>query len=63
MAAYDLTLEEMLADPIVRRLMERDGVVEAEVRGLADYVRRRRSASFNLRSPSRIAEESRALEP
>jgi hypothetical protein len=43
--------------------MERDGVVEAEVRGLADYVRRRRSASFNLRSPSRIAEESRALEP
>jgi len=63
MAAYDLTLDEMLADPIVRRLMERDGVVEAEVRGLAAYVRRRRNASFNLKPPSRIAEEPRAFEP
>ncbi len=61
MAPYDLTLDEMLADPIVRRLMERDGVAEADVRGLSDYVRRRRGPQSNLRTPDRIAEEPRAF--
>ena len=30
----ELTLDEMLADPIVHLMMARDGVVEAEVRAL-----------------------------
>jgi hypothetical protein len=51
MAPCDLTLDEILADPIVRRLMERDGVDEAEVRGLSDYVRRRRGRSSALMRP------------
>ncbi len=34
------TLNEMLADPIVRQLMHRDGVAEADVRGLAFTVGR-----------------------
>lgn len=35
-----LTLDQMLADPIVRRLMERDGVEEIQVRRLMDRMRR-----------------------
>ncbi|MEM9964907.1 MAG: hypothetical protein AAGC58_06125 [Asticcacaulis sp.] len=31
---YELTLEEMLADPIVRLLMQRDGVNDEDIRTL-----------------------------
>ncbi|MFN7128102.1 MAG: hypothetical protein ACK4OJ_03465 [Brevundimonas sp.] len=61
MAPCDLTLDEILADPIVRRLMERDGVDEAEVRGLSDYVRRRRGPQFRPHAPGRIADEPLVL--
>jgi hypothetical protein len=61
MTPYDLTLDEMLADPIVRRLMERDGVAEAEVRGLSDYVRRRRGPQSRSPAPDRIDEEPRVF--
>lgn len=42
MQEHDLTLEQMLADPIVRQLMARDGVAEADLRGLVACVRPRR---------------------
>jgi hypothetical protein len=51
----------MLSDPIVRRLMERDGVAEAEVRGLSDYVRRRRGPQNRSPTPARIGEEPRVF--
>jgi hypothetical protein len=35
------TLDEMLADPIVRLLMLRDGVRETDVRGLVERLRHR----------------------
>lgn len=31
---YELTLEEMLADPIVRLLMQRDGVKDEDIKTL-----------------------------
>lgn len=34
MLACELTLDEMLAEPIVKLLMDRDGVDEAELRSL-----------------------------
>lgn len=34
MLARELTLEEMLGDPIVRLVMKRDGVSESEIRKL-----------------------------
>ncbi|GLK50015.1 hypothetical protein GCM10017620_29890 [Brevundimonas intermedia] len=61
MAPCDLTLDEILADPIVRRLMERDGVDEAEVRGLSNYVRRRRGPQINHRDRDRLGEESHSF--
>jgi hypothetical protein len=61
MAPIDLTLDEILADPIVRRLMERDGVDEAEVRGLSDYVRRRRGPQISPRDHDRLAEETHSF--
>ncbi|WP_395945809.1 hypothetical protein [Brevundimonas sp.] len=63
MAPYDLTLDEMLADPMVRQLMDRDGVAEAQVRGLSDHVRRRRGPQFGPRTPGRIAQEPRSFAP
>ncbi|NBB63771.1 hypothetical protein GVN18_31380 [Pseudomonas sp. ODNR1LW] len=57
MPPYDLTLDEMLKDPIMRRLMERDGVDESEVRGLSDYVRRRRGPKKPPRASGLIDEE------
>ncbi len=61
MTSYDLTLDEMLKDPIVRRLMERDGVAESEVRGLSDYVRRRRAPQNRSPTPERVDEEPRVF--
>lgn len=63
MTSYDLTLDEMLSDPIVRRLMERDGVAEAEVRGLSAYVRRRRGRSVRPQEPYRVDDEPRVFAP
>jgi len=63
MTPYDLTLDEMLADPIVRQLMERDGVAEAQVRGLSDHVRRRRGPTGDLSGSRRVASEPRSFAP
>lgn len=40
--AWEPALNDMLADPITQLLMRRDGVQEAEVRRLADRLRRAR---------------------
>ena len=61
MAPYDLTLDEMLADPMVRQLMDRDGVAEAQVRSLSDHVRRRRGPQLGPRAPDQVAEDSRSF--
>lgn len=61
MTPYDLTLDQMLADPMVRQLMDRDGVGEAQVRGLSDHVRRRRGPSYGPRHPGRVAPEPRSF--
>ncbi len=37
----DLTLDQMLADPIVRLLMAKDGVADRDIRALAAAVRQR----------------------
>lgn len=63
MTPYDLTLDQMLADPIVRQLMERDGVGEAQVRGLSDHVRRRRGPGRVAVSPHRLGPEPRSFAP
>ncbi|MNT74628.1 hypothetical protein D3C72_2134630 [compost metagenome] len=42
MREHELTLDEMLDDPIVRLLMARDGVNEDELRDLAAQTRGRR---------------------
>jgi len=41
--ASELTLREMLDDPIVRTLMERDGVRERELIALMGRINRRRA--------------------
>lgn len=41
MPGTELTLDEILADPIVRLLMQRDGVREADIRALSGRWRRR----------------------
>ena len=64
MAPYDLTLNEMLADPIVRQLMNRDGVGEEQVRDLSQHVRRRRpkvGPQISSDAAWRIAEEPRSF--
>jgi len=45
MRRQELTLDQMLADPIVRLLMNRDGVEDAEIRRLIEGLRARRSAA------------------
>lgn len=55
MRPYDLTLDEMLADPMVRQLMDRDGVAEAQVRRLSEHVRRRRGPGLGPTSGSGFA--------
>jgi hypothetical protein len=56
----DMTLDQMLDDPIVRQLMARDGVVEADLRALAARVRPR---DVSLASPSRLEPEPRSFGP
>ena len=63
MAPYDLTLDEILADPMVRQLMHRDGVAEAQVRGLADHVRRRPGPRLGPDAPRNPASEPRSFAP
>lgn len=43
MPPVELTLDQMLADPIVRLVMRRDGVKEAEIRALFGRIRRCRA--------------------
>ncbi len=45
-------LEEMLADPIVRLVMKRDGIGPSEVRAAMDQVRARREASADRAADS-----------
>ncbi len=47
----ELTLDEMLRDPIVRLLMQRDGVSEGEVRAVMDGADRERGGRFAGSSP------------
>ncbi|MFN6980989.1 MAG: hypothetical protein ACK4NU_03595 [Brevundimonas sp.] len=63
MVPYDLTLDEILADPMVRQLMHRDGVAEAQIRGLADHVRRRPGPRFGPDAPRGRASESPLFAP
>ena len=37
--ASEYSLDDLLADPITRQLMARDGVQEVDIRSLADRVR------------------------
>lgn len=57
----DMTLDQMLDDPIVRQLMARDGVAEADLRALAARVRPRRGAS--PAGPARLEPERRSFDP
>jgi hypothetical protein len=56
MQQAELTLDDMLSDPIVRQLMDRDGVPETVLRDLAARFRSRLSAEGS-------ALDRRALEP
>lgn len=42
---HEMTLDQMLEDPIIRQLMARDGVAEADLRALAANVRSRGQVS------------------
>lgn len=48
MRLTELTLDQMLADEIVRLVMARDGVSEAQVRDLIATVRDQRQASHSV---------------
>lgn len=56
----ELTLDQMLDDPIVRQLMARDGVQEEEVRSLSVHVVRRRSGPAPA-APARLSPEPRSF--
>lgn len=43
MRSDDLTLDELLADPLIRQVMSSDGVEERQVRELMQRVRLRRA--------------------
>lgn len=57
----ELTLDEMLDDPIVRLLMARDGVAEADLRGLAARMRSRRGPM--TKEAMRVSPEPRSFRP
>ena len=57
----DMTFDQMLDDPIIRQLMARDGVAEADLRALAARVRPRRDASPTGRP--RLEPEPRSFDP
>lgn len=61
MHEHELTLDQMLDDPIVQQLMARDGVAEADLRGLVAHVRRRRGTLAN--DPMRVRPEPRSFGP
>lgn len=55
MRGTELTLDEMLADPMVRLVMRRDGVEETDLRALLRRVRDRlRNAGHRRPDPSDI---------
>lgn len=57
----ELTLDQMLNNPIVRQLMARDGVAEADLRGLAARIRSRRGAMTT--DVVRVSPEPRSFRP
>lgn len=57
----ELTLDQMLNDPIVRLLMARDGVEEADLRVLAAHIRSRRDSMTN--DAVRVSPEPRSFRP
>lgn len=61
MREHELTLDEMLDDPIVRLLMTRDGVHEDELRDLAAEMRGRRRLSSG-EGDSLVPSEGRAFD-
>ncbi len=44
-SSSELTLQQVLKDPITKLLMDRDGVTESHVQELADSVRARKTAN------------------
>lgn len=60
MHGQELTLDQMLDDPIVRQLMARDGVAEADLRALAARVRPRRGTAST--GPMRAWPEPRSFD-
>lgn len=61
MREHELTLDEMLDDPIVRLLMARDGVHEDELRDLAALTRGRRRRPAPGEGAALIPSEGRAF--
>lgn len=57
----ELTLDQMLDDPIVRLLMARDGVAESDLRGLAAHIRSRRGP--RTKDAVRLTPEPRSFRP
>lgn len=57
----ELTLDQMLDDPIVRLLMARDGVAEADLRGLAARIRPRHGPM--TKDAGRVSPEPRSFRP
>ena len=54
MPETELNLDEMLADPMVRLVMRRDGVEEAELRALLDRAKERLWRDGRLALASRV---------
>ena len=57
-ADTEATLEDLLAEPIVRMLMARDGVAEGELRALIARVAKRRRGG-KVAPPDQLGEASR----
>lgn len=60
MQPTELTLEDMLADSIVRQLMDRDGVAEDELRGLRRYATARPPM---ISTGTVVADEPQSFQP
>jgi len=61
MNEQELTLDQMLNDPIVRLLMARDGVAEADLRSLVAHIRPR--GGLTAKDAVRIGPEPRSFRP
>ena len=59
----DATLEELLEEPIIRLLMRRDGVAEAEIRRLMARADRRPDDLRDGRPHGRRIDQSRPVNP